>query len=231
MYANTAESDMATGPVSIHGKSCDGVTLPASPEKISVKTVYDDATRPRIIFPRRKGGDTRHPTRPVRVTRQMLKALFHLPLPSACKHLGLCATTFKKACRREGIMQWPYKRGCCSVDTYVCEPSKANSSSGDENISAPESPYNTDCESQVTASPKAISETLFSPCSSPFSTVCVKEPGCLGVPDCEVFSGEDLFLPDLSYLQSEEDSGRICFPYEDVAPPNLDLLSWSEPEA
>jgi hypothetical protein len=220
MYANTAESDMATVPVSIHGKSCDGVTLPASPDKISVKPVCDDATRPRIIFPRRKGGDTRHHTRPVRVTRQMLQALFHLPLPSACKHLGLCATTFKKACRREGIMQWPYKRGCCSVDTYVCEPSKANSSSSDDNISAPESPYNTDCESQVTASPKAISDTPFSPCKSPISAVCV-----------EVFSGEDLFLPELSYLQSEEDSRRIGIPYEDVAPLSLDLLSWSEPEA
>ena len=64
-----------------------------------------------VIFTRRKGGESQH-AGPVRVTRQMLESLTYLSLTNAATKLGLCATSFKKACRREGIMTWPYKRGC-----------------------------------------------------------------------------------------------------------------------
>mmetsp|Transcript_30547 Transcript_30547/g.71265 ORF Transcript_30547/g.71265 Transcript_30547/m.71265 type:complete len:331 (+) Transcript_30547:209-1201(+) len=80
------------------------------------RATQKDKGRPepgRVIFPRHKGDDEDEAhARPVRVSRKMLDSLTHLPLPCACKKLGLCATTFKKACRRMGIMQWPFKRGC-----------------------------------------------------------------------------------------------------------------------
>jgi RWP-RK domain len=65
-----------------------------------------------IITPGCKAGENYLPAKPFKVTRQMLEDLTHLPIPNACKKLGICPTTFKKACRREGIMEWPYKRGC-----------------------------------------------------------------------------------------------------------------------
>jgi hypothetical protein len=37
-----------------------------------------------------------------------LERLFHLPLKEAASEIGLCQTTFKKACRRHDIVRWPY---------------------------------------------------------------------------------------------------------------------------
>ena len=47
----------------------------------------------------------------MRVTKEMLEEYVHLPVTVAAKRLGLCSTTFKKACRTAGITKWPYKRG------------------------------------------------------------------------------------------------------------------------
>jgi hypothetical protein len=66
-----------------------------------------------IFFPRRRPGDDVDacPPAPVLVTRKILEELKHLPIPVAAKKLGLCNTTFKKACRNVGIIKWPFRRG------------------------------------------------------------------------------------------------------------------------
>jgi len=63
-----------------------------------------------FYFPRRKDSPA-SPPRHVSVSRRALRRLFHLPPGVAAKEMGLCSTTFKKACRRFGIVQWPYRRG------------------------------------------------------------------------------------------------------------------------
>mmetsp|Transcript_7021 Transcript_7021/g.11737 ORF Transcript_7021/g.11737 Transcript_7021/m.11737 type:complete len:571 (-) Transcript_7021:95-1807(-) len=39
-----------------------------------------------------------------------LRALFHLTLVEASKHLGMCTTLFKKICRKKNIEKWPYRK-------------------------------------------------------------------------------------------------------------------------
>jgi hypothetical protein len=68
----------------------------------------------RVIFPRRKHTDDTDAVtvrRPVRVTREILNGMVHLPISKAASRVGLCPTTFKKACRAVGIHVWPYRRG------------------------------------------------------------------------------------------------------------------------
>jgi hypothetical protein len=80
----------------------------------SARSLQSGYTRkPRIIYPRRKkfSQSSNDTNRPVQLSRKHLESLMHLPIPSACKEVGVCATTFKKACRREGIHCWPYRRG------------------------------------------------------------------------------------------------------------------------
>ena len=50
-------------------------------------------------------------TRHIRVNHKALASLFHLKLKEAAREIGLCPTTFKKACRRFGIEKWPSRRG------------------------------------------------------------------------------------------------------------------------
>ena len=64
-----------------------------------------------VFSSRRKEGDAdpdgslmRH----IFVKYEDLENLFHLPLKEAAREIGLCQTTFKKACRRHDIMRWPY---------------------------------------------------------------------------------------------------------------------------
>ena len=47
----------------------------------------------------------------ISVSYEALEVLFHLPLKNAAKEVGLCPTTFKKACRRFGLEEWPFKKG------------------------------------------------------------------------------------------------------------------------
>lgn len=44
------------------------------------------------------------------ITHSDLTGVFHLPLAEAASVLGVGSTALKKACRRHGIMQWPYRR-------------------------------------------------------------------------------------------------------------------------
>ena len=66
-----------------------------------------------VFYPRRKEGeDPDGPTtRHVKVSYQDLEALFHLPLKDAAREMGLCPSTFKKACRRFDMDQWPFLHG------------------------------------------------------------------------------------------------------------------------
>ena len=63
-----------------------------------------------LFFPRQKDGEDAEPgplTRHIRVSHEVLKSLFHLKLKDAAREIGLCPTTFKKACRRFHIEKWP----------------------------------------------------------------------------------------------------------------------------
>ena len=61
-----------------------------------------------FYLPRRKEGeDPNGPPRHIRVSYEVLEGLFHLKLKDAAREIGLCDTTFKKACRRFNIERWP----------------------------------------------------------------------------------------------------------------------------
>ena len=67
-----------------------------------------------LFFPRKEQAGNAEPeplARHIRVNRKALEALFHLKLKDAAREIGLCSTTFKKACRRFQIEKWPSKRG------------------------------------------------------------------------------------------------------------------------
>jgi len=66
-----------------------------------------------VIFPRRKTvnangkGDDGEP---VFVTREFITPYFKMPMVAACAELGVCPTSMKKACRKLGIVKWPYRQ-------------------------------------------------------------------------------------------------------------------------
>jgi hypothetical protein len=89
-------------------------TAARSSQRVFATPLQSGYTRkPGIIYPRRKkfSQSSDDINRPVQLSRKHLESLMHLPIPSACKEVGVCATTFKKACRRQGIHCWPYRRG------------------------------------------------------------------------------------------------------------------------
>lgn len=43
------------------------------------------------------------------MTPAALRENFHLPLTEVAKKFNMCTTAFKKACRKQGIMQWPHR--------------------------------------------------------------------------------------------------------------------------
>jgi hypothetical protein len=72
-----------------------------------------------VFFPRhKKGEESDHGPlarqeadhAPISVDYKALEGLFHLPLKDAAKEIGLCATTFKKACRRLQLEHWPAQK-------------------------------------------------------------------------------------------------------------------------
>jgi len=67
-----------------------------------------------VFFPRYKEGEHQGPghlPRHISVTYEALAGLFHLPLKDAAREVGLCTTTFKKACRRFDMKKWPFRKG------------------------------------------------------------------------------------------------------------------------
>jgi len=63
-----------------------------------------------LFLPRLKEGeDPKGPPRHIRINYKVLEGLFHLPLKDAARQIGLCPTTFKRACRRFDLEQWPFR--------------------------------------------------------------------------------------------------------------------------
>ena len=64
-----------------------------------------------MFLPRRKEGEDPDVPRHISVSYKSLEGLFHLPLNDAAREIGLCPTTFKKACRRFDLETWPFRKG------------------------------------------------------------------------------------------------------------------------
>ena len=67
-----------------------------------------------VFFPRQKEGDLTEPgllTRHISINYEALEDLYHLPLKDAAREVGLCSTTFKKACRHFNMKKWPFRKG------------------------------------------------------------------------------------------------------------------------
>mmetsp|Transcript_41679 Transcript_41679/g.131396 ORF Transcript_41679/g.131396 Transcript_41679/m.131396 type:complete len:337 (+) Transcript_41679:854-1864(+) len=47
---------------------------------------------------------------PVKLSTELLRQHFDMPLNDAARKLGICATAIKKVCRKMGIRQWPFQR-------------------------------------------------------------------------------------------------------------------------
>ncbi|KAJ1468598.1 hypothetical protein T484DRAFT_1854901 [Baffinella frigidus] len=62
---------------------------------------------------------SRHIEGHVLVYADDLKRMYHLPLADAADKIGLCQTTFKKTCRRLGIVHWPYQKGAKHRSAYL----------------------------------------------------------------------------------------------------------------
>jgi hypothetical protein len=81
------------------------------------RTVEQKTTTPElefsVIFPRRKTVNANgkgEDGEPVFVTREFLTPYFKKPMMTACAELGVCPTAMKKACRKLGIVKWPYRQ-------------------------------------------------------------------------------------------------------------------------
>jgi len=98
----------------------------------------DDHATIQVILPRRKSGQSevdRESIEPVILNRALLQSLFHLPLATASKRLGLSATSIKKVCRKIGIIKWPYKS--CRKRGSSCDSGSDKSSSTTLSSSSP----------------------------------------------------------------------------------------------
>eukprot|EP00960_Hanusia_phi_P033456 750463-Hanusia_phi.AAC.4 len=79
-----------------------------------------------VVFPRRKAGQLQREKPPVMIT-ELIQRYSELPQQTAAKHLGICVTALKKACRRVGIPRWPfrdqrYTNQPCQIETMQLSP-------------------------------------------------------------------------------------------------------------
>eukprot|EP00960_Hanusia_phi_P049348 759509-Hanusia_phi.AAC.2 len=78
-----------------------------------------------VIFPRRKTVNTnsKHDDcSPVFVTKEFITPYFRMPMLAACEELGVCPTAMKKACRKLGIMKWPYRQTMAAAKQSAKKP-------------------------------------------------------------------------------------------------------------
>lgn len=87
--------------------SCTDAASPTSLRKTGKAPRKPRTTN--IVFPRRKAGEAQREAEPVVITLELLQKYFDLPLHVAAKELGICATAIKKACRKVGVMRWPFR--------------------------------------------------------------------------------------------------------------------------
>ena len=96
----------------------------ACPVILNKTRVSNPASRA-IISPRKtRARGALAPVAPVVVTRELVARLSDRPLHKAAEAAGVCATAFKKACRKLGMPRWSYQRAYLS-DT-VTEPAAAD---------------------------------------------------------------------------------------------------------
>ncbi|EKX36590.1 hypothetical protein GUITHDRAFT_117246 [Guillardia theta CCMP2712] len=63
------------------------------------------------VFPRRRRGeDMAEVKEPVELTYELVSRFFEMKQEDAAQQLGLSLTSFKGACRRLGVVRWPYNR-------------------------------------------------------------------------------------------------------------------------
>lgn len=53
------------------------------------------------------------------LTFEKLSHFFHLPAEEAAKQLHVCTSVLKRACRKNGIQRWPYRK-VKSIDNLIC---------------------------------------------------------------------------------------------------------------
>jgi len=91
-------------------------------KNLVVPTSQPDTMNPRMVYQKTSLLADGH----VRLHRDDLERMFHLPLADAACKIGLRSTTFKKTCRRLGVTIWPYrkqtKRRAAHTDTQIVTP-------------------------------------------------------------------------------------------------------------
>ncbi|KAJ1464008.1 hypothetical protein T484DRAFT_1871626 [Baffinella frigidus] len=164
----------------------------------------------------------RHIDGHVLVDADDLKRMFHLPLADAAGEIGLCQTTFKKACRRLGIVHWLYKKGAKRrpeyKDTQIATPppplhtqiATPPPSLRTQSLSVPammmSTPWTTQEQDSAMNNAWSNTESFFSPEGGGLAAVA---PGCMrGV---ERGAGGECIEAVLDYLDACEVGGHSGF--------------------
>ncbi|KAJ1471913.1 hypothetical protein T484DRAFT_1976618 [Baffinella frigidus] len=153
----------------------------------------------------------RHVDGHVLVDADDLKRMFHLPLADAAGKIGLCLTTFKKTCRRLGIVHWPYMKGAkrrnAHKDTQIATPPPSLRT---QSLSAPASIMSTPWTAQEHDSAMnnawSNTESFFSPDWGGLAAVA---PG--GMRGVERGAGGECIEAVLDYLDACEVGGHSGF--------------------
>jgi len=83
-----------------------------SPQVVESRTSsVQSPPRSSIIFPRRKAGQAKKDGQgPVHITIDILESMADVSLIEAVKKLGVSSTALKTACRKLGVLRWPYRK-------------------------------------------------------------------------------------------------------------------------
>ncbi|EKX42822.1 hypothetical protein GUITHDRAFT_111192 [Guillardia theta CCMP2712] len=71
-----------------------------------------------IVAPRSRPDGIDGPPIEVSIDLQVLEPLYCMRQEEAAERLGVCLTSLKSACRKLGVMRWPYKKGGPSSARY-----------------------------------------------------------------------------------------------------------------